>query len=549
YETNEHYYYHKLPGDEDYTLNPVVTAPLGVGVTDYYRKSLMPTLYSVLNYETTFAEYHNIKAMVGYEKVSYKYQYLSGNKKTFPSTSLMELDAGSSDGQSVGGSAYKWALMSYFGRVGYDYKGKYLLEANARYDGTSRVAKENRWGFFPSVSVGWRISEEMFIKDNLPWVDNFKFRASYGVLGNQAIGNYPYQDILSLTSYPLDGSMAQGIIMKRLTDKSLKWESTKVLDFGVDLDIRNGLFGLTFDWFKKNTYDILAKQPVPGSLGLSGPTTNDGELQNTGIELELRHGRRIGEFAYNLNFMLSTYKNELLSIVTEKKGVREVGLPYDSFYLYEMEGIFRSQEDIESSPEHVFYTPQPGDIKIKDQNGDEVIDAEDRVSISPYPDFTYSFGLNAEWKRFKLAAFFQGVHGIKTRIYGWGYDPFVQGDPPSVRFRDAWSETNPNGKEPAIYLGSGWYEGGYPGVYAYPSTYHLPDASYLRLKNVKLSYALPSQIVEKIKLKDMTVYLSGDNLFTFTKFPGIDPEMPSSTTRASLYPQVRILNFGVKVKF
>ncbi|MGV8139674.1 MAG: TonB-dependent receptor [Mangrovibacterium sp.] len=549
YATHEHYFYHKLSGEEDYTLASTVTSPGSAGVTDNYNKSILPSIYSVLNYESRIGKDHYLRGMIGYEQQSFKYQYLSGNRKIFPTSSLMELNAGSSTGQTVGGSAYEWALKSYFGRIGYDFKGKYLIEANARYDGTSRVAEAHRWGFFPSISAGWRISEEKFIMNKFSWMNSLKLRASYGVLGNQEIGNYPYQDILSLTGYPLDGSLAQGVLITRLTDKNLKWESTKVFDIGLDMDLYNGLFGLTLDWFKKKTFDILATQPVPGSLGLSGPTTNNGELQNTGWEIEVKHGRKIGEFQYDVNFILSTFKNELLSIITPTKGVNEVGLPYDSFYLYEMEGIFQSPEDIENSPQHIFYTPRPGDIKIKNQNDDNVINADDRISISPYPDFTYSFGLNFSWRRFGLSAFFQGVEGLKTQIYGWGYDPFVQGDPPSVRFRNAWTSTNPSNTEPAVYIGSGSATGGYSGVYGYPSTYHLPDASYLRLKNVNLSYTLPKKVFDRLKLQDLTIYLSGDNLFTFTKFPGIDPELPSSSTRGSAYPQVRILNAGVKVKF
>ena len=161
--------------------------------------------------------------------------------------------------------------------------------------------------------------------------------------------------------------MSQGALYTRLTDKDLKWELTKVSDVGLDLNIKNGLFGLTFDWFKKNTSNILTSLPVPKSLGISGPTTNDGELQNVGWEAEITHRKQIGEFTYDVNFVVSTYKNKLLSIVTPTKGVNEVGLPYGCFYMYEMIGIFQSQADIDNSPKHVFYTPRPGDIKIKDQ--------------------------------------------------------------------------------------------------------------------------------------------------------------------------------------
>lgn len=546
FQTQEHYFYHKEPGEADYTLAANVTG--GAGVTDYSSKSITPTVYSIINYDTDIGSDDNLTAMVGYEQLSNTFQYLTGNRRIFPAPSLKELNAGSPDGQSTGGSSNEWAIRSYFGRLMYNHKDKYLLEMNGRYDATSRVSKPNRWGFFPSISAGWMVSQENFIKEGLSWVDNLKLRASYGVLGNQQIGNYPYQNILSITGYPFNGAMNQGVISTRLTDPDLQWETTKAIDLGLDLNIQNGLFGLTLDWFKKNTYDILTTLPVPNSLGLSGPTTNDGELQNTGWEMELRHGMRLGEFSYEVNFIGSTFKNELLSIVTPREGVNEVGLPYNSFYVYEMEGIFQSQQDIDSSPEHGFYTPKPGDIKIKDQNDDDIIDADDRISISPYPDLTYSFGINTKWKNFSLSAFFQGVEGLKTRVYGWGFDPFVQGDAPSTRFRDAWSPTNPSNTEPGIYLGSGWYEGGYPGVQAYPSTYHLPDASYLRLKNVSLSYRLPRQIGNNIKLPDLTLTLSGDNLVTWTKFPGIDPETGSSLTRASTYPQVRIINIGAKLK-
>ncbi|MGV8092906.1 MAG: TonB-dependent receptor [Mangrovibacterium sp.] len=546
YTTQEHYFYHKLAGEEDYSLNPAVTAPVGSALTDYYYISTIPTIYSTLNYDTRIGSSHTLKAMLGFEQQSLDYRYLTGSKEKFPTKDLKELSAGDNDGQMVTGSSGGWAIRSYFGRLGYDYKGKYLIEANARYDGTSRVAKANRWGFFPSVSAGWRISEEKLLKDQFTWLSNLKLRASYGVLGNQEIGNYPYQDILSLTIYPYGDDLNQGVVISRLTDKNLKWESTKVTDIGLDLDICNGLFGMTFDWFKKNTFDILASQPVPGSLGLSGPVTNNGKLQNTGWEMELRHGKQIGEFTYSVNFMVSTYKNKLLSIVTPTKGVNEVGLPYGSIYLYEMEGIFQSNDDIANSADHIFYTPKPGDIKIKNQNGDEVIDAEDRISISPYPDFTYSFGFNLGWKNLTVTAFFQGVEGIRNMVYGWGSDPFVQSGFLPARFRDAWSETNPTNKIPALYKGEGWISG-YPGVYAYPSTYFLQDASYLRLKTCKIAYDLPKSFVNKMKLQGLTVYISGDNLLTFTNYTGFDPERAGGGS-AAVYPQVRIINAGINLE-
>lgn len=544
-QTREHYYYHKLPGETDYSLAPVTSPSSSSGVTDQYQISVLPSLSSVVNYEEKFNDSHNLRAMIGFEQQSYKYQYLMGKRPSFPTPKLNELNAGSSVGITNGGSANEWALRGLFGRVGYDYNGKYLIEVNARYDGTSRVAEANRWGFFPSVSAGWRISEESFLKNKVEWLDNLKLRGSFGVLGNQEIGNYPYQDILSLNSYGYDSGLAQGVEYRRLTDKNLKWESTRIVDFGLDMDIKNGILGVTFDWFNKYTYDILTSLPVPTSLGISGPVTNDGELQNRGFEVALSHRNQIGEVTYDVNFMLSAYKNELKKIAVPTVGVREVGLPYNSIYLYEFNGVFDDQADIDASPKQVLKTPQPGDVKVKDQNGDKIVDAKDRVSFSPYPDFTYSFGFNVGWRGFNLSAFFQGVQNVRTLVYGWGIDPFVQMDPPQTKFYDSWSPTNKTSDIPAVWLGSG----GTAGNNGYLTTYHLPDASYLRLKNLNISYTLPKAITDKFMSKEVTVYVSGDNILTFTKFPGIDPELPSQSTRGSAYPQVTILNLGLKVKF
>jgi TonB-linked SusC/RagA family outer membrane protein len=543
--THEHYYYFKLPGEADYSLAPVTSPSSSGGVTDQYQISTLPTVNSILNYETQFAGSHNLRAMVGFEQQSYYYQYVSAKRASFPTNALAELNAGSATGSTNAGSANEWALRGFFGRVGYDYRGKYLIEVDARYDGTSRVAEANRWGFFPSLSAGWRLSEENFIKDNVNWLDNLKVRGSYGILGNQEIGNYPYQDILSLSSYGFASGLAQTVHYTRLTDQELRWESTRVLDFGLDVDMKKGLFGMTFDWFKKYTYDILTTLPVPRSLGISGPVTNDGELQNIGYELELRHRNHIGEVTYDVNFMVSHYANKLMKIAVPTTGVNEVGLPYNSIFVYEFNGVFDDQADIDASPTQVLKVPQPGDVKVKDQNGDGKVDSKDRISLTPYPKYTYSFGINVGWKGFNLSTFFQGIQKLNTLIYGWGIDPFVQMDPPNVKYYDSWSPENPTSDIPAVWLGSG----GTAGNNGYLTTYHVPDASYLRLKNINLSYTLPKQITDKIRLQELTVILSGDNVLTFTKFPGIDPELPSQSTRGSAYPQITIYNIGLRVKF
>ncbi len=536
----EYYFYQKLPGESDYKVDASVGNPIFLGVSDYTSLSITPTLYSTLKYNTKISD-HEIDALFGYEQQSNSFRELSGQRVGFPTAGLEELNAGSSDGQSLSGTANGWALQSLFGRVAYNYQHKYLIEGNLRYDGTSRVQADRRWGTFPSLSGAWRMSEEGFIKDNIKWINNLKVRGSYGLLGNQEIGLYPYQNIFSYANYTYGSSVNQGVTLLRRTDKNLHWEKTKIFDLGLDVDIFDGLFGLSFDWFKKNTSDILSTLPVPASLGLLGPTTNDGALRNTGMELELSHSNNIGKFHYSANFLISNFKNELVSIGTPTKGVKEVGLPYNSIYIYQWDGIFQSQGDIDKSPKQN-NNPKPGDLKIKDQNADNIIDAADRVSFSPFPKFNYSLNVNLEWKRFAFSFFLQGVEGSHAFLTDWLTLPFREGVPPKAEYRNAWTSENHSNTIPAIHLFS------YPGVYGYPSTYLFRNNSYLRLKNVYLSYTLPENILKTIKAKGISVYVSGNDLLTFTKFDDGDPEMREGSITTP-FPQVRIINFGLNVNF
>ncbi|HEY6505349.1 MAG TPA: TonB-dependent receptor [Chitinophagaceae bacterium] len=547
----------KDPATNDYqafTLGPDL-----VGVTDQYSKTLSPTIYTTVSYDNMFGD-HSVKALAGYEQVYNKFQTLRGRRFNGVSSTLTEIAGYSSTGEALlntyprlpGLSGPSEAvLQSFFGRVNYNYKGKYLLEANLRYDGTSRVSEDYRWGLFPSVSAGWLLSSEDFFRDKLDWVNNFKIRASYGTLGNQDIGNYPYQDVLSLNvSYPFgNGTPVSGAVLNSFRDQSIKWETTKITDFGFDLDIFKGLLGVTFDWFRKNTFDILSSIPVPASLGLSGPTTNNGKMHSQGIELELRHENKIGDVRYGLNGLFSTAKNQVDQIITPSFGtsIRQVGYPYDAHYLYIWDGIFQV-EDIGNPnvPVHALNaSPKAGDLKMKDINGDKIVNANDRMAVDgAYPDFIYSFGGHVGYKNFELTFFFQGVEGLKNRVNNWGVDPFMQGTPPTTKWRDAWTPQNRSNTLPAIYTA------GYTGVAAYTgSTYYLMDASYLRLKNIMLSYTLPASICSRIKAKGLMVYFSADNLATFTQYEGSDPERASTTGNYVQYPQARILNLGLNVKF
>ncbi|MBD1424653.1 SusC/RagA family TonB-linked outer membrane protein [Sphingobacterium arenae] len=533
-----------------------------VGVTDQYAKTLTPTIYSVLNYNTQFGSDHNFSALAGYEQVSYRTQSLRGRRTSSVYPELQDLTGYLPSGETLyfnhprlpGVIApTEWALQSVFGRVGYNYKEKYFIESNIRYDGTSKVSPEYRWGVFPSFSGAWMASKEDFFQEALPWISQLKLRTSYGILGNQDIGAYAYHNNLDLRDiyYSFDNEqLSSGAVLNKFSDQSLRWESTSIFNVGFDLALKNRLLEVNFDWFNKTSYDILAAQPVPASLGLKEPTTNDGKLRNKGIELALSHHNRIGSVTYSVNGMISTARNELLHIrVPEyKTRIKEVGQAYDAHYLYVWDGIFQEEDVLPGStvPTHELNpNPQAGDLKMKDVNGDGVVNADDRVvTKGAYPNYMYSFGVNVGYKNFNLSAFFQGVDGLKNRVENWGMDPFMQGTPPTTEWRNAWTPENRSNELPGVYVA------GYQGVANYKgSTYYLRDASYLRLKNIMLSYDVPTNWIESAKLKGAQVYISADNLFTITDYKGSDPERASTSGNYAQYPQARIFNIGASIRF
>lgn len=518
-----------------------------LGVSDSLNTNLLTTLYSTLNYSTSIGN-HYFSALAGYNQESNFYRVLNGAKQSFPTDNINELAAGGATGQTTYGTANEWAIRSFFARLNYDFKGKYLFEANARVDGSSRIAPQTRWGVFPSVSAGWRTSEEAFLKGSNV-VSNLKLRASYGQLGNQNVGLYPYQNILSANpataSYPFT-TLNPGVQLNRLVDENLKWETTSIADIGVDLNIKAGLLTLTADWFNKATDNILYQVPVPLSVGLDAPTVNYGKMKNTGFEFEIGHGKRFGDFGYNVTANFTAVKNEVVRVNNPTYGTFTIqeGLPWNSFYLIQMDGIFQNQAEIDAAPKHPF-NPKPGDLKFKDANGDGTIDSKDRVVVDgAYAKFYYGGSVNLNWKGFDLSAFFQGVQGQK--FYnggGWGVTPYTQGSAPTLDFiRDRWTGEGSTNSQPAMYFN------GYQPVTGTASTFMLYNASYVRLKNVTVGFNFPTAVAHKIGLKDLRLYVSGGNLITITKYPGADPERISNTGRFSAYPQLKTFALGLRVR-
>ncbi len=550
YTTDSYYYLKESDYSEsvrdEYILSGEAFGPGFYGIKNYDHRTTLNTLFSTLAWSWQRDD-HEISALAGYSQESQKYRWLGGQRIEFPVKTMYELDGMGSSNQSTTGGLTEWAFRSFFCRANYAFRGKYLFEGNFRYDGTSKISEDNRWGFFPSASVAWRLSEEGFIKDNMNWINNLKIRVSYGLLGNADIGDYPYQETYSTTSYGFGENAEQGVVQTSFKNKKLEWEKTKITNIGLDFNFKNDIFYGIIDVYNKYTTGILASASIPSSAGLSASTINYGEFKNYGFELLLGHTNKVGELTYNINAQISVNRNKVMKYPAPSYGTRviEEGKPYRDYYLYECTGIFKSKEELDAveTPGN----PRLGDLKFKDQTGDDKITGADRVRMEgAYPDFIYSFGANCTWKNFDLYMFFQGVEGQKYLLNNWGIFPFQQASSPHPMYLHAYNpETNPDSDIPAIH-GSGYTP--MTGGTAKGSNYYLKDASYLRLKSIQFGYSLSPSLLKSVGISQLRIFIGGDNLLTFTKFFDSDPER-SGDGRACEYPQVKTLSIGFNLKF
>lgn len=535
----------------------------GAGLTVSDSRVFYTNLYTYLRYDLSLMnKAHNISAMIGYNQENEKTETLNAYRKEY-AFDLPTIDAGGTANWSNGGGEQEWAIQSLFGRLNYNFKERYLFEANMRYDGTSRISKENRWGVFPSFSGAWRVTEEPFIqKLNCSWLDNFKVRASWGQLGNQNIGLYPYQAMIShVYDYPFskttDG-VVSGYQQTAYANRNIKWETTTITDFGFDLKVLRGL-SVTFDWYSKVTKDILRSSQVSGLLGLSAPTVNNGTVKNTGIELAINYSDMVKKGAlagmqYTAGVYFDRSRNKLTKFGAEEisgYNIRREGLPYNEYYMLECIGVFADQNEVNNSPKQYNDDTKPGDLKYKDISGpdgkpDGKIDDYDRRTFSGrFPGFEYGINASASWKGFDLSLIGQGVADKKFYTNEWGVYPFRQGSAPNRDYiKGMWTEENPYGAtHPKLYWDN---MGGSKNTRA--NSYFLKDASYFRLKNITFGYTLPRVWTNKLALSRVRVYFSGDNLLTITSYKGLDPERDSDG-RDAVYPQNKIYSFGINVEF
>ncbi len=516
------------------------------------------TLQSLLRYVKTFGN-HNLTLLGGFSQEEYLEDWTTSFRDNFPNNSLYELNAGSAKNMQSSGSGSSWGLRSYFGRVNYSFAGKYLFEANARYDGTSRFPTSGRWGLFPSVSAGWRISEESFIKDNIQWIDNLKLRASWGKLGNQNISNYPYQNVLSLgQNYTFGGSLASGVALTKLPNRDITWETTAVTDIGFDFSILKEKLGLTFDFFNKVTSDILYSKSVSSVLGLSTSEYNAGEVKNQGLEVFLNYRATIGDLNLSIEPNFSYVKNEVTKLADGKlqdigKGLF-VGESIGAIYGYEADGLFVDATDVTKYPTQPI-AGVPGVIRYKDISGpngvpDGVVNAtyDRKVIGSTTPKYYYGLTLNASFKGFDFSMLLHGMGGFQKQMGSYmAFAFYNSGQIQRWQAENAWTEANPDRN--AIYPKITNLNMGSSNVQS--STFWNRNASFLRVKNLQIGYTIPSNITQKIKINSLRVFVSGQNLFSFNHFyEGWDPEMYQPLgDNPWFYPITSVYSFGVNVKF
>lgn len=511
---------------------------------------------------------HTVGALVGTSYEHYKYEALSASRQDFPSDEMTDIGAGSTSGAGYqnGGGMQEYKMLSYFARVNYSLMNRYLFEVNMRADASSRFHKNHRWGYFPSFSLGWRISEENFMK-KYTWLNNLKLRASYGTLGNiNNVGNYDYfQNYSTGNHYNFSNVPVIGIAESKPANVTLGWEKVAMTDIGVDMDIFNGLLSLTADYYIKNTDNILLAYNVATETGISNaPSQNLGKVKNTGFELTLNHRNRIGKVQYSIGANFSTNKNEVIDMGTSNNKtstasyvieyILREGEAIGSYYGYKTDGLY-TQADIDAGHYYTYggVTPNAGDIKFVPQRegvkyGD-AITAEDRTIIGKdVPSITYGANLNIQYAGFELSVMGQGVCGTDVAFDVYGIHPFYHGmDNPRKFHLGRWTESNPNPHAvyPRIYSSSDAHTT-YNRTF---SDYHLFDADYFRFKTITLGYSLPKKLITRWGLQGLKLYLTGENLFTIRADKRMKDFDPESSSGVIYNLGTKSVAFGVNLSF
>ncbi len=519
-------------------------------VYNYVYKTWHVNYQGLVRYEKDIAG-HKFNLLGGIQRVEDKTNYLEAYRNGGSLDVLNEISAGDASSVDNEGYKYEYALLSYFGRLNYSYKDKYLLEANIRTDGSSRFAAGNRWGVFPSFSLGWRVTQEPFMQ-NIDFLKELKLRGSWGELGNQEIGLYPYQSLMVLGyNYPFGGTLSSGARMTTASNNDISWETTEMTDFGVDGMLIKGKVDFTFDYYIKKSKDILLDLDIPATVGVSAPYQNAGSVKNNGWEFSIGYKGKIGnDFKYTVRGNLSNVKNKITDLhdtymINANGGNLNVtidteGKPIDAFYGYKVDGIFQSQDEVDAHATQSSGTTSAGDLIYRDNSKDGSISSDDRQIIgSDIPHYTYGLNFNGQYKNFDLTLFLQGVGKVDVNTLQSNKAPISQDGNFKKQHLDSWTIDNTDAKFPRLTTSS---------VNYVMSSYWIRSGAYLRVKNVELGYTLPKSTTQRVGISKCRLYVGGQNLLTFSKLNdyGIDPENPQD---ARYYPQVKTYTLGVNVDF
>ncbi len=532
---------------------------------------------ALLNYDKKFNE-HGLKVLLGWHTEKYNYSYNKEERKNFPTNDLTDMNAGDASTQKNEGLTRELAMISWFGRINYDYADKYLLEGNIRADASSRFASDQRWGYFPSFSAAWRISQEGFMED-VVWLNNLKLRASWGLLGNQdALSGsgenqddyYPWMNTYNLDgNYPFGGALSSGYYQKGYKIPTISWEKARTYGFGLDMTINNKI-NATVDYYDRKTTDIIMLVPVPDEFGLDAYKDNVGAMVNRGVEVSLGYSNTwndwsfsaTGNFAYNKNEVLDLGGVDYMPDPDNANKRNQLGEAIGSYYMYKAVGMFQSEAEAEDYMDK-YWGPRPGpgqarpgfpfsdefkagDLVYADTDGDGKVNADDRIICnSTNPVFTFGLNLNSSYKGFDLSMIFTGA-AKAARIYSSEAFGDFRGDNshPASIWKDAWSPENTDAQMPRVF--DALSSSSHPSKVM--STFWLQNTSYVRLKNLQFGYTFPGKWIRTLGLSNLRVYYSAENLLTFDAMPiNLDPEADSE--RGSSYPLIQTHAFGVNLTF
>jgi TonB-linked SusC/RagA family outer membrane protein len=513
---------------------------------------------NILRYARKFHRDHDLTVMLGHSLIYDKNDNYSGQLSGFPTNAIIVFNGGGVVNPNVSGTAFEVALQSFFTRINYVYKGKYLFEFNVRRDGSSRFGASHLYGNFPSASAGWRVSEENFMR-KIKWISNFKLRGSWGVTGNDNIGNYIYQQTYNTNlAYNLGNGVDVGAVaLTSLSNPDIKWEKINQYDIGVDAGFFNNRLSLTTDYFNRSSFDVLYNNfPVPSSIGVTNlAAQNAASMVNKGLELTLNYrGKLAAGINYNIGGSASWFADNNVTGLGDK-GIKtisnntiiQIGSPFTAYYGYKVIGVFQSQADINKAPvQFGTKTTAPGDFQYADISGpagkpDGVVDANDRTVIgNPFPKWTYNLNLGLDYKGFDLHLVFQGVNRV-DRLLNSNGQLAMDGDRNNALayWINRWTPANPSTTLPRL--------GGLNNSVV--SNFYIQDASYTRLKNVELGYNVSIKSIKKWGINTLRFYVGGQNLLLFTKMKDFDPERQNGSATDQLTPLYKVYTFGINVKF